>query len=101
MPEGCRVQGDHYDAAKSIELKRGLCVLTGRMCTNQGQMWYVCYIEGSDENYIMHVQMHQITTSSTDRRLSTPNGLRFARHTSFEFIDVVSWSDVRWVFVYV
>ena len=50
---------------------------------------------------IMHVQMHQITTLSTDRRLSTLNGLRFARHTSFEFINVAPWSNVRWVFVYV
>jgi len=39
---------------------------------------------------IMHVQMHQITTLSTDRRLSTLNGLRFARLGSSEFMNVVS-----------
>jgi len=39
---------------------------------------------------IMHVQMHQITTLSTDRRLSTLNGLPFTWVGSSKFMNVVS-----------
>jgi len=53
-------------------------------------------LRAATKSTIMHAQMHQIATLSTDRRPSTLGGLRFARQTSVEFIIVAPWwSDVR------
>ena len=50
MLEGRRIREDRDDPAESFELKRGLHILKGRICSDQHQMQYVCYVESSDEN---------------------------------------------------